>query len=505
MKTLRLPRAYLLLAALTVAVFAFIRARNALVNDDGVLYLMLAQRIGDEGLRSVLAMYDRPFYPLLIASIHAVSGLSLSASAGCLDALLAIAMVCCFAQFCCLLYDDRRILPWAALVILAHPKVANYFGFVFRDVGYWTLLLASFCALMRYAASARVVWLVTWALCTLVAAAFRPDALVVGIVASTALVLAPRGSRVAALLRVPFAWLLLIGPVAATVLIIGFERGALDPPVRDALQIPVELWRGIPASFHSAAARYAQTVLNPYSHHAAAYSLAGGLLTILLVKALNTLGPLQCLLLGVAAWRGGLAPASPNRALYAAALLGSLLPAAAFIAYRQFLDTRYVMLACLLGLAPVARFLQQMAAASRTRGRGAFAAFVAAAVLVFGVDFALGLDKPKPYLVECANWLRDNLPADSRVFSNDRQLAWASRARWDWQTTFDADHLIAEHRVPLDGNTYWIIHIKRDQQPLARELQHYASVLSQLHRCGDPHGARVEVYAQEPAPGSNSP
>jgi hypothetical protein len=496
-----LSRFYLLLAALTLALFVFANLRSPLVNEDGVLYLLLAERIGTEGLSSAFALYDRPFYPWLIAAIHAVSGLSLTHSALCLDATFCVLLALAFAEFCRLLYDDRGVLPWAALLILAHPKLNNYFGFIVRDIGYWALLFVSFCAWLRHLGDARTRWLLVWAPATLLAAAQRPEALLFGLLLPPVLLFAPRRARDAALPRVLLAWGLVFGAMAlALLLVAALDPGTFAQPMRDANDVPAALWRDIPAHFLVAVDNYAREVLDPHSRDVAALSLAGGLLTILVAKILNGLGPLQVLLLAHGLWRSGVAPVAANRRAYATMLAGAALIAAAFVAYRHFLDTRYVMLAAMLMLAPAARSLQSLAARVFAGGGTGRAAFVATALLLACLDLLLGLDRPKPYLNECALWLRANLPAGSPVFANDKQLAWTSAARWDYQTTHDANLLIAQGRVPLAGNAYWIIHVKRGEDELARQLQAYRPLLTPLHRCEDPKGSVVEVFTQAAAP-----
>lgn len=499
--TTGLSRFYLLLAALTLALFAVANLRSPLVNEDGVLYLLLAGRIGPEGLSSAFALYDRPFYPWLIATIHAASGLSLTHSAVCLDAVFCVLLALAFAEFCRLLYGDRGVLPWAALLILAHPKLNNYFGFIIRDTGYWALLFASFCAWLRHLDDGRARWLLLWAPATLLAAALRPEALVFGLLLPPVLLLSPRGARGAALARMLLAWALVFGAMALALLAVAaLDPGTFAQPMRDANDVPAALWRDIPAHFRAAAGRYASEVLDPHSADVAALSLAGGLLVILLAKLLNGLGPLQGLLLAHGLWRAGVTPAAANRRAYAVMLAGALLIAAAFVAYRHFLDTRYVMLAVMLLLAPAARSLQAIAARVSARGATARAGFVATALLLAGLDLLLGLDRPKPYLNECAHWLRANLPPGSPVFANDKQLAWTSGGRWDYQTAQDANVLITELRAPVAGSGYWIVHVKRGQDELAQQLQAYRWLLRPLHRCADPKGSVVEIFAQAQAP-----
>ena len=495
-----LARAYLLLSLLTLALFAFANLRSPLVNEDGVLYLLLAERIGNGELASAVALFNRPFYPSLIAALHSLGGLGLQQSAWCIDAAFAVLLAVAFAEFCRLLYGDNRVLPWAALLILAHPKINNYFGFVFRDTGYWALLLLSFCAWLRHLAEPRAHWLAAWALCTLLASALRPEALLFGLLLPP-LLLCGRGSpRAPALAQALLALGLTFGLLAAALLLAAGRPETQGGPLRATHEVPVELWRELPSNFRAAAARYASEVLDPHSRDVATLSLAGGLATILVAKILNGLGPLQCLLLALGARGASLLPPRGRRLPWALMLAGSLLVAAAFVAYRQFLDTRYVMLACLLLLAPAARGLQWLFAAAAARGRAQARMFVAAALLLFGLDLALGLDRPKPYLNECAAWLRANLPPGSPAFSNDKQLAWAGRTRWDWQTTQDANVLIAERRAPLLGSTYWIVHIKRGQPELAAQLDRYRWLLRPLHRCEDPRGSAIEIFAPYPVP-----
>jgi hypothetical protein len=63
------------------------------------------------------------------------------------------------------------------------------------------------------------------------------------------------------------------------------------------------------------------------------------------------------------------------------------------------------------------------------------------------LDWALGLDRAKPHMHECAAMLPALVEPGSRIFSNDKQLAFHSGGAYEWQETHDADVLIAEQRA----------------------------------------------------------
>ena len=60
-------------------------------------------------------------------------------------------------------------------------EVAAAAADVIRELGYWALLLSSFCLLLRDIATPRAAYLLGWALCTLLAATFKPEELLFGV------------------------------------------------------------------------------------------------------------------------------------------------------------------------------------------------------------------------------------------------------------------------------------------------------------------------------------
>ena len=488
-------RSALVLGAVTLCFFVFANLRSPLPNDDGVLYLMLAERISEGGLAAGFDLFDRPLYSGMIAGLHAVTGLSLIAAAQLLNAGCVLAMVAAFVLLCRELYDDPEVMPWAAALLLLHPKLNNYFAFVIRDLGYWALLLGSFVLLLRHVTGGGRLRLAGWALCTLLAAAFKPEALAFGLVLPLALLWKTgwRGARDAA-----FAWSMLLLPLAAAALLMGTRAGALAPPARELPQLPGELLAAIPGAFTAAAERYATLVLDPHSHDVAAWSLAGGLLTILVFKLINTLGPAQALLLGLASRGTGVLPQQRLRASFALIGACSVVMAGLFLAYRQFLDTRYVIIPSLLLLALAARGMQHMVSAARSSGELGKSVLPAVIILALLVDFGLGLDRSKPHMLDCVEWMRARLPPTTHLFTNDKQLAAASNLRWDWNEVRDAAQMLTDRHPPLEPGVVWAIRLREGQGALATALGAYANRLAPITQFTGEKGDRIVLLKPLP-------
>ncbi len=493
---LRRHRDVLLLAAASLVLFLFANLRSPLPNEDGVLYLMLAERISEGGFAAGFDLFDRPLYSAMIAGIHALTGLSFVSSAEILNAACVLGLVVAFLELCRELHHEDSVIPWAAALLLAHPKLNNYFAFVIRDLGYWALLLGSFVLFMRHVSCGGRHRLAGWAACVLLAATFKPEALAFGLVLPLALLW--RG-RWRALRDALFAWSLILLPLSAAALLLGTRAGALAPPARELPELPAELLAAIPRAFAAATERYATSVLDPYSSDVAAWSLAGGLFTLLVVKLLNTLGPAQVALLGLGGRIGAVLPREPLRPAFFLALGCSTVMAGLFLAYRQFLDTRYLMVPAFLLLALAARALQLLVTRLLAGAGIAQGAALVAIPLVLLLDFSLGLDRSKPHMLACVEWMHANLSPETHLFTNDKQIAAVSGLRWDWDELRDAAQLFAEGRPPLGPDTVWAIRLREGQGTLASALGSYADRLAPITQFTGENADRIVLLKPLPA------
>jgi len=489
---------YLLLIAASCALSALAILRDPVINDDGVFYLMLARQIADGGV-GVLTPADGPLYPILIAALHRATGLSLLVSAHLVDAALLALLVTSFTRFTVAVCGERALAPWAALLVLLYPQLNEYRGFVIREFGFWALLLTALLPLLRYRESQRWRHGIAWTLLSAAAAAFRPEALVYLLLLPWA---CQRGDTPGARAMSVARLYACIGVVALPPLLVLARFDLLQAPLDAALVALEGLAHSIVEGFRSAVAVYAETVLDHRVAGFAPASLAAGLLTVLAMKFAVAFGAIYCGLLawGVATGRAGLP--SVARGTWRVLLGTALLIVATVVLARQFVATRHVVMLCLLALIPGALVLRALAEnAARERLQGRFYLLLVAAIALLAADGFVSFGTRKDYRHQAIAWMQANVSADARVFSNDRILAFYSGGRFAWDEVLAGDALIAAHRAPLEGVTYWVLQRDSSSAAIDAALPDYQPRLTALARFDNGRDARIEVYRVEPGTG----
>ena len=177
----------------------------------------------------------------------------------------------------------------------------------------------------------------------------------------------------------------------------------------------------------------------------------------------------------------------------------ALLIVVTFVLARQFVTGRYVVMLCLLALIPTALVLRSLAeTAARERRQGAFYLALGLAIALLAVDGLVSFGTRKDYRHQGIAWMRANLPAHARVFSNDRILAWYSGGRFEWDEVMDAEELIGARRAPVAGVAYWILQRDARNRTLDAPLAAYAPQLVPLARFDSGRDDRIEVYRVAP-------
>jgi len=459
--------AHVLLIAASCALSALAILRDPLVNETGVRYLVLAQRVAAEGLAAFQAPTGFSLYALAIAAVQAGSGLSVLASARLLDAALFALLALGFARLVELLGADRRFYGWGAVVLLLFPQLNAFRGLVGVESAFWALLLGSLPALGRYLGTQRWQDALAWAAWIVAAAAFRAEALVYALLLPLACLWPRRDMpRLAGLVRLHAC----LAAIALLPLLALARFGLLAELSDQVFTATTAMLKGTANGFAAASARYASLVLDPQARAFASWSLAAGLLALLALGFAASFGlPYLCLLgWGILTRRGALP--DPARGLHRCFLGCALLVVTGAVARSQHVAPAEMLPLCLAALIPCVFAARELVTrAMRSRLRTFARAALALLLLVLFAEGFLNLGSRTSYLLESIAWVQDNVPAHAVVLSNDRRLAWYSGARVDWPAVERAGTAdSAPVKIPPDVD-YLIIHHRGARYPAGRD------------------------------------
>jgi hypothetical protein len=161
----------------TVAVWVIYQT-HGIINNDGLLYVKMAQLIYQGNWREAVAYLNAPLYPALIAFAHVVSGFGFQQSANLLGVIF-------FAITCGGLIvfvrelggRQKEMFATGLLLTCSSYIVGDLVPIIVRDHGYWAAHIWSLVFFLRYFKSHIWIDAFTWGLCAVIAALFRMEGL----------------------------------------------------------------------------------------------------------------------------------------------------------------------------------------------------------------------------------------------------------------------------------------------------------------------------------------
>lgn len=392
--------ASLLLSALAVS-------SATVLNRDGMLYVDTARAFLSDGLSGAQAIFNWPFLPILMALLSKASGLGLENAGHLLNALF-------LAGACSLMVDcARRSFPeaaWAAcLTILALPGMNNYRNELLREYGSWFFVMLAFWLALRWAEQPRWVWLVASPAALLVAALFRPEAMVLLPALALHFFLAARAKST---LRRLLALVVISGfaLVLFLLLVHSEENSLLTRIAGDLDRVSVERF--------DAKARALAAALIPYARDQAGSVLFWGSLSLIPTKATEQLGLFVLPLLYLAVSQPVL-PAIRRWAPFSWAFLLQLVVLGIFALDMQFLAGRYVSVLQLFSV-PVVSYALYVFLERFDRFRPLIVAVLVAVMLSNVLSFSAG----KSHFIEAGRWLSANAEDSPRVCVESARAAY---------------------------------------------------------------------------------
>lgn len=151
---------------------------DPIINNDGIVYIRVAQALANGDMEAALSIHKWPFYSFLISLLHRVTGLDFITSAHVLNGLLNLLTCVIFIRMVAELGGSKAALVIAAFVIVLFPGLNELRSYIIRDHGYIAFYLLAFYFLVRALDVRRTVLLAAGTAAMAVATLFRIEGVV---------------------------------------------------------------------------------------------------------------------------------------------------------------------------------------------------------------------------------------------------------------------------------------------------------------------------------------
>lgn len=436
----RLPWLWALLT-LPFGAWVMLKAYGS-INVDGILYVEVAKQFADGHWHEGFALYKWPFYPLLIAVVHKLTGFDFELSAHCLDdaffAILAAGLLTLVRD----VGGDRRAMIAAGVLLFASPTIARgYLPMVMRDYGYWASHLWSVIFFLRFYERHRWPDAWSWGALAAVATLFRIEGLTYMVLLPLAILLQKSPDKKRAFIKansvllmaaLGLGFALLIQPTLEL-----HKLGRLGDPVNLLQGAYQQLSHGLREKTHI----YADKVLGNFLSDYALDGLLLTLLYILLFKAVSAAGWLQFILAAIARKYLSHASLPKFQQIFAWLIVLGITPSALEILSVFLLPKRYLMPIGLVllvyaafGLAALYGTWRQ-ASSKLAWNNWKFPLAGALIAIQCGITLAPGQQK-KSVEIAVADWLKQNASTDSRIYADSARLRYYANANQPFRRDF---------------------------------------------------------------------
>lgn len=429
-------RTVTLLGSILLSVLAILL--NELPNSDAYTYIRTAEIAINQGMGAAFAHYQWAQFPLMMAALHKLTGISLIGAANLINAALFALLSLSFVNIVAAITPSRRTIWLAAVCILLYPHLNEFRSYVIRDIGYLAFSLLAVYYLIVYATSLRFRFGLYFMLSCLAAALFRPEALLFLFLTPVA-ILAPGqllvNLRQRAFLRLQILSVLtVLGLGMLVALMLGLDIAA---QIGVFLNIYQPFIGNLAPLFGAEAPQLEQVVFGEYaSQFVGDYTgifLAAGLVAVLLSCVIDSLGLAVAPLLIYGWWKRFLSLPQPALAVLLSWIVaaGSIL--LMFVLVTRFTTTRYTLLLCLLLLVFVPFVIDRGWGHAVSQQKRGFMRWVALLAVYAAVDGHFSLGASKAHLDEASEWIRSSTRVTSALITNEIHIAYQSGRVEDYE------------------------------------------------------------------------
>ncbi|RDI48112.1 hypothetical protein [Aquicella lusitana] len=424
---------YVFAIAASILLSSWIGHRETVINTDAICYLLSAQIMAESGIKGAMQLCGQahwPFYSALIYGFVRLSHLTYTSAALVLNGFFSLISVTAFIFIVKALGGSRRVMWFAAFVILLAHEFNSVREYIVRDHGFWAFYLASIWLLIHCFRQPQWKRALTFSMSLLVATLFRIEGAVflvlLPFLAFFCVHLSLRARvRLFFMLNVPLlaicfllsAWLLL------------HPQQSLDQLGRVA-EVPAQFRHGLTMiieKFDTSRISLAQYVLPGDALKDAGLILCLALGAWYVISVVGNLSWGYALLVAYA-WLRKSTRFDRSALIVLAGYVGiNIMVTLGFLLEHFFLTKRYLMAFSLVLMLWVPFALDDLFQ-KWPHLRSRFVLLLAGVLmLVSSIGGIIDFGYSKNYIHEAGSWLAKNVPQEARLYANDNLLMYYSQ------------------------------------------------------------------------------
>lgn len=406
------------------------------IDPDSITFINAAHAYGKFGWHAALQTYPWPFFPIAGLVLSRLSHLPIAVTFHIINTLAQALLCISFVLLSRQLGASLRTQKVAALVILLYPFLNSIRVYATRESGYWALALIAVVFLLRFMSRHRQRDALAFGVAMSLAFLFRVEALLMLITVPLAIFLMPAH-------RWRYKWqlywranvvLFILILIAVAYHALGFDHTVTNVHEKTSrlqeyyLQLH-QLLPQLSQQIRLDAQQMGQLILSPDAQPTQTLLLSGGLVMLCLVIIIKVMQPLL-VVLAVYSQVQRLMPNNYGQAtLLGWLLVVNFLMLLLFTFERYFLATRYPVFLTLIGLAWVPFALTRLYdqyhnKAPQLSGRHWFFPSLMCLLILTALGGVVRFGYSKAYITQAGQWLYQTLPANAKLYSNSREVAF---------------------------------------------------------------------------------
>lgn len=395
-------------------------ANNPVVNDDGVLYLSMAEAMAEGNWEHVSRLFSKPFYPALIALTQLILSGSFVTAAHIVNAMLSAVLIFAFLYTIYNLGASSRLLIISASLVVLSPSLIKYQHMIIRDHGYITFLVMAIGSLFLYGKMKKKRFLVAAAVSIIAAGLFRYEAVLFLASLPFIVYVSNTDKKISIYKLGTFVGIIVIGGLAG---IYFWQLGTGD--IRSIGYLS-HIYDVKHAFLQSKTRIISEMVLGKYNADSATLFFISGLMAILAASIIHRVTvPLAAL----AIYGFNKSPQfriNYIRRTWILFAIISLLALVALLMMHHIVVSRYALALVCLSLFPAAYgldYLFDKPGNMKTGVRNGIIIFIGL-FLVLSTVQRLYKNNSEPHIVEAALWISDNVSDSAVIMGNNSPLLY---------------------------------------------------------------------------------